>query len=135
MSSPRTVLHPAVVSALNGSAALASAMGGAVRAYDRVPTGPTFPYLTVKVPDTTEDDDGCGLHWLCAVEVHVWSRATGSQEASEIVGPVRAALDAITTVTGYAINFIQFRQDRVFMEPDGLTTHGIVTAELHLSAT
>lgn len=133
MTSPRTVLLPAVRSALVGASAVTDKVGQ--RVYDRVPNEPTFPYLTVRVPDTTEDDDGCNQHWLCAVEVHVWSRAVGTQEASETVGPIRAALDGVTTVTGYRINYIQFRQDRIMQDADGLTTHAVVSFEFHLSAT
>ncbi len=135
MSDPLSALQPAVYSALTGAAAVESAMGGTARVYDRVPTGAVFPYLRIDITDITEDDDGCGKHWVCAVNVHIWSRATGRQEASQIAGPVRDAIDGIGAVTGYAINYVQFRQTRIMDDPDGLTTHGVVTAELHLSAT
>jgi hypothetical protein len=151
MSDPFSALQPAVHAALSASLTADNTMVTADataytadnrsirhiigRVYDHVPNSPTFPYLRIDVTDITEDDDGCGKHWVCAVNVHIWSRATGRQEASEIAGPVRDALDSITTVTGYAINYNQFRQTRLMDDPDGLTTHGIVSHEIALAAT
>jgi hypothetical protein len=132
MSDPYSALQPAIVSALVNSAAVGARVGD--RIYDQVPTNPTFPYLRVNVTDITEDDDGCGKHWVCAVEVHIWSRATGRQQASLIAGPVRDALDGIAAVSGYRVNYNQFRQTRMLDDPDGLTTHGVVSHEIALAA-
>lgn len=131
MSDPLSALQPAVRAALVAASAVTDLVGQ--RVYDRVPNSPAFPYLTIRIPDITEDDDGCGKHWICAVEVHIWSRATGRQEASQIAGPVRDALDSITAVTGYRINYNQFRLTRMMDDRDGLTVHAVVSSELGLS--
>jgi hypothetical protein len=133
MSDPYSALQPVIRTALVDSAAVGALVGD--RIYDRVPSNPTFPYLRLNITDLVEDDDGCGKHWIANVEVHVWSRAAGRKEASLIAGPVRDALDAITAVTGYRINHNQYRTTRMLDDPDGLSTHGIVTQEIALAAT
>lgn len=132
MSDPFSVVQPAVRTALIAHTPLTALVGQ--RVYDRVPDNPTFPYLTLDISDAVEDDDDCGKHWRVNIEVHVWSRAQGRQEASSIAGPVRNALDAMAVPAGYRYNWQQYRSTRMMLDPDGLTTHGIVQYELGLAA-
>lgn len=132
MTSPLKELQRSIVLALKADASIGAQLDD--RIYDRVPASPSYPYLTVRLTDTTENDDACGNHWLAAASVHVWSNAVGRVEASEILGLVRSALDGITSVTGFKLNYGQWRVDRVLDDPDGVTTHGISTFEFHLSA-
>lgn len=130
MSDPLSVLQPAVRTALTGATAVTSRVGQ--RVYDRVPDNPTFPYLRIDIADAVDDDNACGQVWEVTVQIHIWSRAPGRQEASLIAGPVRAALDAIANPVGYVIDVNQFRQTRMLDDPDGLTTHGIVQQRLRI---
>lgn len=142
MSDPFSGLQPRVRAALTAHGPLTALVGQ--RIYDRVPDnaekpdgapdGWPFPYLTIDVTDAISDDDDCGRHWVFTVQVHVWSRAAGRQEASLIVGPVRAALDAMTAPAGHEFNWNQFRITRMMTDRDGLTTHAIVEQEIGLAA-
>lgn len=130
MSDPLGVLQPAVRNALTGASGVTSRVGQ--RIYDRVPDNPVFPYLRLDVSEAADDDNDCGQVWEVTVQVHIWSRAPGRQEASQIAGPVRAALDAIASPSGYVIDVNQFRNTRLVDDPDGLTTHGIVQQRLRI---
>lgn len=128
---PSKEVHRSVRAALVGASAVTDVVS--TRVYDSVPPEPTFPYLKISVDDVTEDDDGCGKAWLVAVNVHVWSRAVGTIETKELNAAVRGALDGVSSVTGFDVNFTQFGQARVLEENDGRTTHGVVTFELGVS--
>lgn len=131
MASPSVSLGGKVQSTLKADAGILALVS--TRVYDRVPASPVFPYVTIDLTDLTEDDDGCGKHWECTVTVHSWSRSGNSLEGRKINGAVRAALDTITTVTDYAVNYTQFRQERNIGAPDGLTEHGVVVYEFGLA--
>ena len=136
MSAPDVKLGGAVFTALKGHAPLTALVSSRVYDAGDVPEGAVFPYLTVQPPQCSEDDDGCGLHWIASVQVDVWSRKEGNTlEARKILGPVRAALDAITSVSGFGLNYGQYRISRTTLEQDGRTAHGLVQYEFHLSAT
>lgn len=130
---PSRVLGGAIFNALKDDATVGTLI--ADRVYDRVPASPVFPYVTVNVDDVTEDDDGCGKHWIAAVSVHAWSRSGNRREAFQINSAVRTALDAVTSAAGYRLNYAQFRQARMLDDPDGLTSHGVVVYEYSLAAT
>lgn len=130
--SPSLELRASVVAALEGSAGVGALVGD--RIYDHVPEGAVFPYLTLRVDNCTADDDACGNHWACAVSVHIWSRKKGRNHVEEIAGPVREALDGVDAVTGFVVNYRQFEMERVLDDPDGITTHGIITTEFHIAA-
>lgn len=133
MADPFAVLQPRVRAALVAYSPLTAIVS--TRVYDRVPDSPTFPYLTLDITDAVENDDDCGKHWTFNVEVHVWSREPGRQQASIIAGHIRAAMDAMTVPAGYAFNWNQYRSTRMMTDRDGLTTHGIITFETGLAAT
>lgn len=130
MSDPLGVLQPSVRTALTGASGVTNRVGQ--RIYDRVPDNPTFPYLRIDISDVVEDDNGCGHVWEATVQVHIWSRAPGRQEASIIAGPVRTALDGVANPTGYVIDVNQFRSTRPLDDPDGLTTHFVVQHRLRI---
>lgn len=135
MSAPDVNLGGAVFTALKAHASLTALVSTRIYDAGNVPKAPVFPYLTVQPAQCSEDDDGCGLHWIASVQVDVWSRKSGNTlEARTILGPIRAALDSITSVTGFELNYRQFRISRTTLEQDHLTAHGLVQHEFHLSA-
>jgi len=133
VASPSVSLGGKIFATLKADAGVTALVS--TRVYDRVPASPTFPYITVDLTDLVEDDDGCGNHWVCTTTIHSWSRSGNSLEARKMNAAVRAALDTITTVTDYAINYTQFRQERNIGAPDGLTEHGVVVYEFALAET
>jgi len=135
MSDPLSILQPTVRSALVAHAPLTALVGQRVYGEKGVPRSPTFPYCVIEAVDAVEDDDSCGRHWRCTVQVNIWSNAQSRQEVDSIAGPVRDALDAITSVTGYRLNYGQYRNSPRLSDPDPLILGRAVIYELHLAAT
>jgi hypothetical protein len=126
MSHPGAVLQEAVFAALRSSSAVASAFGEAPRIYDRVPANHKLPYITIGDIQLI-DDTHCEAAWEAFVTTHVWSEKVGKPEAMRIADAVGEALNAELTLDGFVCTDWQFRDTRIFTEPDGLTTHAVVT--------
>ncbi len=122
MISPAISLQKAVVSAL-------TSVLGSVRVYDRVPAhGDQFPHVVIgegqALPNLADCMNG-REHYL---DVHVWSRAVGQGEAKEIAATVEACLhDADLILEGHVLDIITFDGARFLRDPDGLTSHAVVT--------
>lgn len=129
---PMKEVHRAVRLALITESAVTDVVP-AERVFDSVDPEPVFPYIKVSVDDAIQDDDGCGRAWTVAVNVHTWSRDVGTIQTKEVNAGVRTALDGVSSVTGFDLNFVQFASVRVLEETDGRTTHGVVTYELGVS--
>lgn len=129
-------LQERVFATLRTSAAVTAKVGP--RIFDRVPDAPPpnapqqraiFPHIVIGEDELNDDSDGCGVAFEAIVTVHVFSRAVGKAEAKTIGAAVRAALDAQLEISGVACrdDDSHFRSARYFTEPDGLTTHGVLT--------
>lgn len=128
MTYPAAPLQKGIFDALSASGSLATAMGGSVRAYDRVPDNPTFPYLTIGTAQILDDGNTCnGNFYEAFVDIHVWSRVVGQVEAKRISEFVRSVLSAAFTVTGWEIKAAQFQGAQHLDDPDGVTAHGVLS--------
>jgi hypothetical protein len=118
-------LQKAIFAALTTSPAIA---GG--RVYDRVPAGPTFPYVSIGDEQVLDDGDTCSDGWEVTSDVHVWSRpAAGSKaEVKDLAAAIVPRL-AVTTisVTGFRVLIAELETSRVFRDPDGITEHAVLT--------
>ena len=133
MSEPSLELQRAIYQALIASTPLKSAMGGAVRAYDRVPPAPSFPYLTLSEAQLLDDGVACEDNMFEAfVDLHVWSRTVGQAEAKTISGIVRSEMMALTLATDWQIKVSRVQAIRYLNDPDGLTAHSIITCRFLL---
>lgn len=105
----------------------ANVAGG--RIYDRVAKGAKFPYVTIGDEQTVDDGTQCADMFEVFADVHVWSRATGTEraEAKAIGEAIRQALAADLTVADYHVILSEFETSRVFREQDGLTAHAVLT--------
>lgn len=121
MSDPTLPLQAAIVTALKASPAVADG-----RIYDRIPTDPVFPYVTVGEGDTVGDDNSCFDSSEVNVSVHVWSRAVGFPEAKGIVALVRERLRTEFTISGFLVVNAEYVTTRYLRDPDGLTSHAVV---------
>jgi hypothetical protein len=127
MGEPSLALQGAVVSILRTDPDLIGLIAG--RIYDRVPTGASFPYVTVGDDQTLPDHADC---LLGSTEVfatlHVWSRAIGHPEAKTIAGAIVRALNGAepSLAPDYALNQLEHDSTRYLDDPDGLTSHGVV---------
>lgn len=134
MSEPALELQRAIYQALIASPALNSAMGGTVRAFDRVPPrGATFPYLTISEAQLLDDGVACEDDMFEAfVDLHVWSRIVGQAEAKTISGIIRAEMMALTLAADWQIKVSRVQATRHMNDPDGLTAHSVITCRFLL---
>jgi hypothetical protein len=122
----------AVLGVLRADAALLARVPGD-RIVDEVPPRPTYPYLLVESAgerafNTLGPADGAKWGSTATVRTRLVSQYRGDQEAADILGLVRAALDGRRlTVTGYSgpitadFQFATMLRDAV---------NGVVTREL-----
>ena len=97
------------------------------RVYDRIPQAPVFPYVNFAGSDETEDDADCIKGSAIFIQIDAWSRKPGYPEVKKIANAVRNALhDADLVLNTNALVMIEHRQIRVFRDPDGLTSHGVI---------
>jgi hypothetical protein len=102
------------------------------RVYDRAPQEVAFPHVelgAIEIVDAAAAGD-CVEPLEATVTLHVWSRATGAVECRRIAGAIRAALRGWTpdlTAEGWRAAPVEVGQLRDMEDPDGLTTHGVVT--------
>lgn len=101
----------------------------ATRVYDRIPTAPIFPYVTIFEAQVIEDGDDCTDGDEVSFDIHVWSRDVNAGEAKQIAGHVRKALHGFDLPLGeeHALIDLTFTDARFFRDPDGLTTHGVAS--------
>ncbi|MGE0828942.1 MAG: DUF3168 domain-containing protein [Hyphomonadaceae bacterium] len=129
---PAAALQRAVFAALSDSPA-------GLRVFDRIPQpNPNeaeaayrrrvqMPYVTIGDDDIIDDSNACFAASEAFVTVHVWSGAVGKMEAKAIGGAVRDALSVELAIDGFICTEAEFRDARYFTDPDGVTTHGVLS--------
>ena len=114
-------------STLTGDAAI---MAIAHKVYDRVRTNPfgtKTAYITLGATDGTDDTAECIDGQEINTTIHCWSRSVGKVECKRLVDLVRRKLHrANLSLTANALVFLEVESTRVFDDPDGITTHGVV---------
>lgn len=125
-ASPAVELQRAIVGLLEADAALSVHVGA--RIYDGPPKGAVFPYLSLGASDGVVADALPVTAREETVQIDIWSRRDGSRaEAREITDAVRAALHRAEADLGlHALVDMRVTLWRVFLDPDGLTAHGVV---------
>lgn len=128
MSSPSLEMQGAIVARLRASAVLSALVGS--RIYDAVPDDGVFPYVTVGEGDETSNDADCIDGFDLSLDIDVWSRAVGFPEAKQISDEIRKALKSPDLIlpTNALVEF-RHRQTRFLRDPDGLTSHAVMTFE------
>lgn len=121
----------AVFVALNTSATT-TALGGAGKIYDRVPTGvkPVYPYITFGTPVTAPQHNQDTAWMDMRFQVDVWTRdtgsATGKKKCFEIQNLVRSLIDRKRlTITGANHLYTQEVTITIMDGGDGQTWHGV----------
>ncbi len=97
------------------------------RVYDRVPSSNPYPRVTVGDEQTVDNGNTCSDGWEIYADVHVWSQYAGRVEAKQIMASAVPRLLAISNLPGFKILAAELDAHRIFTEPDGLTTHGVIT--------
>lgn len=128
MTSPSLELQGAIVTRLKAVAAVTLLIG--TRIYDQVPNGAAFPYVSFGPTDELTEDATCIDGFDISLQIDCWSRAVGFPEVKAVSDAVRAALHEYDLpLTNNALVYFRHRQTRILRDPDGLTSHAILTFE------
>lgn len=129
MSDPSDVLHRAMRETLAGAPAVAGFVAG--RIYDYVPKGsdPPLPYIVFGAFQVLDDGAGCIDGAEVFVTLDVWSRDQRSIEAKRICAAVARTLNDADLDLGAEHRLVEMmhQSSNVFLDADGLTSHGVVT--------
>lgn len=105
----------------------------ASRVHDRAPQDVQFPFLQIGDIQTVEDGADCIDATEVTVTLHVWSRAPGRAECRQIAGACRAALhEWLPDLSAQGFRCVEHmhRDTRTLGDPDGITSHGVLTFRL-----
>lgn len=127
-------IQTAIYATLTGDAALTALIGG--RVADHAPEYLAFPCVTFGPSDYLPDDYECMPGRVETIQLDVWSRAQdGKRECKAICDRVVALLheQPMTLSAGRAAR-VTLELARVFDDPDGLTTHGVLQFQIEAEA-
>lgn len=97
------------------------------RVYDSVPAAPVFPYVSFGPQDSVDDGADCIGGLEITIQLDCWSRTVGFLECKNLVDAVRKALhEQELELTDNALAEMRVELTRVFRDPDGETSHGVV---------
>lgn len=102
------------------------------RVFDATPMSVQFPYVQIGHSHALPDDAECINGATCTITLDTWSRAVGAVETRRIAAEVVAAVDdwePNLSADGLAVVEIRCTGSRTVDDPDGKTTHGILTIE------
>ena len=108
--------------------------------YDRAPQNPwglTEAYISFGAEDTVADDAECIDGEELTIQLDIWSRKPGRVECKKIMHAVKSALherDDLELSTN-ALSQCRLVLTRLFLDRDGLTTHGVMQFTFHVEAT
>jgi hypothetical protein len=130
---PGVDLQRAIVTTLLNDAAVAAVAGRGI--YDRVPRDPAtgdpnvpFPFVTLGEVQTLPELSECTDAADSFITLHTWSRKVGSVETKNLNKAVAAALhDKPLTLAAGTLQSLLLQESRILNDPDGLTTHGVLT--------
>jgi uncharacterized protein DUF3168 len=118
--------------------------GLTVPVFDSVPSNPTFPYVTCGTDVWTDTSSKVEANQEFACTIHAWSRQRGKWEAKQLLDQVDELLNDQTLIIEdvgspgappYEVVECRRRDgDPGFTDPDGLTTHGVVTYRILICA-
>lgn len=98
------------------------------RIFDQVPASVVFPYISIGPDQTLPNRFDCLDGSEIVVQYDVWSRAKGYPEVKRIAEAVRISLNGAPLVlNGYILTDFWFDDWRTLRDPDGLTSHAVLT--------
>ena len=127
--SPSADLQKAVFDRLVADAGVAAIVGA--RIYDKPPADALAPYLSFGPSDAVPEDAECFLGRIEVLQIDAWSTAQdGKRECKVLTDAVKKALHKWSgSLPVDALVSVEVTSLRVFDDPDGITTHGVVTLE------
>lgn len=128
MASPSAELQTAIYNALVADAGVGALAGD--RIHDGRPADGPFPCITFGPSDYTPEDAECITGRVESLQIDCWVRDARVRPARELADAVKAALHlANLSLDVHALALLRVTAVRAFMDPDGITGHGIVTVE------
>lgn len=128
-------LLKAVVARLKATAPLTALVGQ--RIYTRVPQNETFPYVVVNMSQSDFSTKGI-VGQEFSVQLDIYSREASPKQN----GDVRAAcfnslnrLDSNLSLDSGGVVNVDYSTSDVFIEPDGVTFHGILILNIRVMET
>lgn len=99
------------------------------RIYNRPPPGIIEPFISLGPDQVISDDASCVEGYEVFPQIDVWSRDVGHTETKTIAGTVRRILHDTDLVLGGGFRLVEIRHlnTRTLTDPDGLTSHGVMT--------
>lgn len=126
MADPSLPLQKAVHDALRGNAALALLVGN--RVYDLPPKNAATPYVTIGEDEITSVRADCYDGSEFFLTIHAFATEPGFPQVKRISSAIRAALDgASLTLEDFRLVDFLFDNARHIRDPDGITSHAVVT--------
>ncbi len=129
MSDPYVPLVSAVTAALLADADLVALVVG--RVYGAAPVGsvPAMPYVNIASYQSLDDGASCTDESEAFIDIDVWVRDGGRLLAGRVMSAVRTALHLAPLDLGVSQRLVEitYRDGRLFADPDGRTTHAVLT--------
>lgn len=122
-------LQALIYQRLTGNTGVTAIVGS--RVYDNPIGKDAFPYISFGPSDVVEDDADCITGRIETVQIDCWSRYQGGfREVKDLADAVKKALHRYAgTLTVNALVEMTVESIRYFRDPDGLTSHGVVTVQ------
>ena len=126
-------LQIAIVERLKAYGPLVALIGQ--RVYDSVPrdssgnvSSATFPYVSFGPETAVGEQFECIIGSEITIQLDAWSRGVGFPEVKKIAGAVRAALHNYPLpLAENALVSFEYEGRRIFRDPDGKTSHAVLT--------
>jgi uncharacterized protein DUF3168 len=123
---PSADLQTVITDRLKADSAIAALIGD--RVFDRIPNVPTFPYVSFGnsqvIPVSADAIDAAETF----VTLHTWDRFKGFDKSKSLGPLVIAALhEADLDTPGSVTLSVLLQSVNYLRDPDGLTTHGVMT--------
>jgi len=126
MASLQNELKAAIIAWLAADSAISAIVGAKI--FDRVKAGRKMPYVNYGAVDVRPADGTCLRAFDVNITLHGWSVEPNADEANSIADAVTDALHQapVTLPMPFILSSIEHRLNRVFTDPDGLTTHAVM---------
>ncbi|WCK73133.1 DUF3168 domain-containing protein [Agrobacterium tumefaciens] len=125
MASADLELQGAIHAALVADADVDGVVAG--RVFDRVPADAQFPYVHLGEAQEITEDMTCVSAQTIHLTLHAWSREVGFVEVKNLASAVKDALHRASLSLGtWRLVSLNHRQNRVFRDQDGLTSHAVI---------
>ena len=117
----------AILSALQSAAGLTTLLAaGAASIVDHVPQSSAYPYVVIGEATARDFDCKSSDGMEQTLTIHTWSRYRGLKETKQIMAEIVNALDqANLNIAGHSLVLLRFEFSATFLDPDGLTRHGV----------